>query len=79
MSCDDLARLDFEVAEEAKDPLWFIAGVDDQCCRVGLQDIAVGLQASDHKRVYLGQWGSLAMRFRENMNLERSLEEAAPK
>src|SRR4029077_17266363 len=34
MSCNNLARLDFEVVEEAEYSLWLIAGIDDQCCCV---------------------------------------------
>jgi hypothetical protein len=43
MSRNDLAGLDFEVAEEAEDSLRFIAGIDDQGCRIRLYDVAVGL------------------------------------
>src|SRR6267378_3667689 len=36
MGGNDLARLDREVSQEAKDSLRFVPGVDDQRCRVGL-------------------------------------------
>src|SRR5712664_4465773 len=61
MGGNDLARLDRYVAQEAKDSLRFVPRVDDQRCRVGLQNVAVGLQPPNHKCV---DFGHFQVRFR---------------
>src|SRR5260370_16123696 len=58
VSGDDLAGLHFDILDEADDSLGFSARVDDYRRIVGLQNVAVGLQVSNHYRVYLGQFGT---------------------
>lgn len=56
VSRDDLAGLDFNVADEADNSLGLITRVDDYRGRIRLENVTVGLQPTDHYGVYLRQF-----------------------